>query len=248
MILKPRLFRKPNLGHPFAKGLIGYWLMNEGSGEVHDLSGNGKIGTFNGAFSWIGGKFGSGLSFDGSGGSEITFGNFTLPTVSVVWWSRNNGQDASHERQISFGSSAFETDCANTDAVRLFFGEGWQETGVDLSQGVWYQQAVTYDGTTVKYYNNGKLEYSNAGSVTISADEFIIAGKGNENFNGDFDSVALFNYALADSQIAQLYQEPFAIFEREPIELWVGSVGVGAPPVGNAGIMTPNTGLWGPTF
>jgi len=47
MILKPRLFIKPNLGHPLARGLVGYWLMNEGSGnKVFDLSGNGNTGTF----------------------------------------------------------------------------------------------------------------------------------------------------------------------------------------------------------
>ena len=55
---KPILGRGINWGDPLARGLVGYWLMNEGVGnKVYDLSGNGRTGTISGAL-WTAGKFG----------------------------------------------------------------------------------------------------------------------------------------------------------------------------------------------
>ncbi|MFB0523909.1 MAG: hypothetical protein ACETVZ_00085, partial [Phycisphaerae bacterium] len=65
-ILKPIRAIQLNKSHPFARGLIGYWIMNEGGGsKVFDLSGNDNTGTFVGNTAWAAGKFGSCLSFDG---------------------------------------------------------------------------------------------------------------------------------------------------------------------------------------
>src|SRR5262249_9128173 len=51
-----------------AAGLVGYWNFEEGGGSTAaDASGNGNNGTLMnmGAPSWIGGRFGMALSFDG---------------------------------------------------------------------------------------------------------------------------------------------------------------------------------------
>jgi len=63
--LKPTRGIRLNKSHPLARGLVGCWLFNEGSGgQVYDLSGNGGDGTITGAV-WSAGKFGSALDFDG---------------------------------------------------------------------------------------------------------------------------------------------------------------------------------------
>lgn len=50
---KPLLGMKINRKHPLAKGLVGYWVFNERSGnKVFDLSGNGNNGTIHGA-DWV---------------------------------------------------------------------------------------------------------------------------------------------------------------------------------------------------
>ena len=36
--------------------------------------------------------------------------------------------------------------------------------------------------------------------------------------------------ALNASEIAELYLRPFAMFDRTPLELWVGATSVGVPP------------------
>ncbi len=62
MRLKPRIFRKPQLTHPLARGFVGYWLHNEGSGLItNDLSGNSNYGAITEA-TWGG----DGLLFNGA--------------------------------------------------------------------------------------------------------------------------------------------------------------------------------------
>ena len=49
--------------HP---GLIAWWNFDEGSGTIAgDMSGNGNIGTLNGA-TWVSGKYETALIFDGA--------------------------------------------------------------------------------------------------------------------------------------------------------------------------------------
>ena len=67
--------------------LVGYWDMNVGSGDIMpDLSGNGNNGIIYGA-SWVDGKFGKALSFDGQNNYvEIPYNssldNFQAITIS----------------------------------------------------------------------------------------------------------------------------------------------------------------------
>ncbi len=90
-MLKPVLGSQLNLGSHIARGLVGYWLLNEGSGPtVFDLSGNGKVGTFGaGAASpiWVPGKFGSTLSFDGGDYFDTNFKDLNVTdNFSAGYW------------------------------------------------------------------------------------------------------------------------------------------------------------------
>jgi hypothetical protein len=76
----------------------------------------------------------------------------------------------------------------------------------------------------------------------------VNSGGNTEFMAGHVDVPTIYNRALSASEIIQLYREPVIMFERDPIELWVGSTSIEEPPVGAAGIMTTNTGFWGPTF
>jgi len=54
--VKPPLGLLPRSDHPHRKGLVGQWIMNEGSGLfLNDMSGNGNAGTVVGAGWGIGG-------------------------------------------------------------------------------------------------------------------------------------------------------------------------------------------------
>ena len=52
---------------PTNLGLVGYWSMNEGTGTMAgDGSGNGNRGTLTNGPTWVDGKRGKALNFDGS--------------------------------------------------------------------------------------------------------------------------------------------------------------------------------------
>jgi hypothetical protein len=64
---KPPLGAQIDWSHPLARGLVGCWLMNEGSGaRIYDLSGNGNHGTLTGGPLWKPGKAGVGVYYDGT--------------------------------------------------------------------------------------------------------------------------------------------------------------------------------------
>jgi len=86
------------------------------------------------------------------------------------------------------------------------------------------------------------------GGAIISGDSGIFISSSGTPWTGQLDIPMIYNRAFTNSGISLLYREPFCMFEREPIELWAAAACSGAPPAGNAGIMTTNTGYWGPTF
>ena len=68
LIQKPYVGARLNKNHPLSQGLIGCWMMNEGSGaKVIDLSGYENPGTISGA-NWTAG----GLNFDESGNKYVS--------------------------------------------------------------------------------------------------------------------------------------------------------------------------------
>ena len=68
---KPILGRQIDWSHSLSDGLVGLWLMNEGSGNtVADLSGNGLLQTLSGP-EWVASKYGPGVSYI-SGNSDYS--------------------------------------------------------------------------------------------------------------------------------------------------------------------------------
>ncbi len=101
-VLKPVRGIRLNKSHPLARGLVGYWLFNEGSGnKVFDLSGNGNTGTFVGDVVWTPGQSGNAIYVPGSNdyincgnGSTLNpgaSGSFTI-VARILWngWGESN--------------------------------------------------------------------------------------------------------------------------------------------------------------
>ena len=76
--------------HP---GLVGWWRFDEGTGTTAgDSSGNGNIGTISGA-SWVDGKFGKALSFDGTN-DYVTVpysSSLNSPKTFITWIKHASG-------------------------------------------------------------------------------------------------------------------------------------------------------------
>jgi hypothetical protein len=85
----------------------------------------------------------------------------------------------------------------------------------DFSSSKWTHVVATYDGTTLKYYVNGALKGSAAGSGHTSwASQSFQIGKSTDNssgssadyyFDGNFDECVLYNKALTADEVLQNY-------------------------------------------
>jgi hypothetical protein len=268
MILKPRPFRKPKKGHWATKNLVGCWLMNEGSGDkVYDLSGNNKTGTFFGDTHFVPGKFGPCINLDGDG-DYVGIADLSSPlettNFSVCLWLQNDLTDADGKSRPILsnfaGTDSFEITWMGAGAydeqfcARLYNSTPTLHSVYSLQNDIdtdWHFIAVTLDGSYLTLYKDGILQNATAfsGSVRNGENTYRIGSDGSANYwTGSIDVLSIYNRTLSPSEIVELYREPFCMLDYEPIELWAAATIGGAPPVGNVGIMTPNTGYWGPTF
>jgi len=253
--IKPVLGSQLEFGHSLATGLVGLWLLNEGSGnKVFDLSGNGKDGIFSGDVSWAAGKFGSSILYGGTAG-HINLGSDFLGTtpITIIAWINPATLGDNNQGRIIDNSQIIFRMFTSSDIIATSNGGGTEltATGNNIILNAWQQVAFTRDssGASSFLYINGIEEVPGDTGTPASGGTVYTGDRadGLRSFNGMFDHLVIYNRVLSASEIALLYREPFIMFERDPIELWVGATSVGVP-IGNAGIMTTNAGFWGPTF
>lgn len=257
MILKPRLFRKPRRGHWATKGLVGLWLFNEGSGnKVLDLSGNGNTGTFVNTPTWVSGKFGPAVYLPGSN-QYITANPINPSDVSISIWVKKN-RNGSFERLVfDNDTGGYYTWGVQYTSVNTFTFEVYSAGGhffsstATITDTLWHNWVATYNGSQganaiCNLYLDGVFESSGAltnNSVEIpSGSVSLDIGRiqwDSVYYYGQFyiDNIVIYNRIVSASEIALLYREPFCMFERDPIELWVGSVGAGEPPAVSVSVM-----------
>lgn len=158
-------------------GLVAYWNFDENSGNTaNDASGYGNQGAVTGAASWVPGKCGSALSFNGSGyvlvpnSSSINLNvytvslwiNFSTVTRSQVFLDKQNG---SHYRNYALDYYYQEyaegypvgnyllADIGDGSVVNSF--DNGAVTTVVLEANRWYHIAMTYDQQTITLYVDG---------------------------------------------------------------------------------------------
>ncbi len=83
-----------------------------------------------------------------------------------------------------------------------------RKQGYDLDQ--WTFIVGTYDGTTMKLYVNGNLENSETipGNLNENGSPLLIGTRLNlpaDTFAGKLDDISVYNRALAEAEIEQLY-------------------------------------------
>jgi len=205
---------------------VGMWLFDEGSGNVaKDSSGKGEDGKINGA-TWVNGKFGKALSFDGVN-DYVEVPNVPdlnpKKAMSMGCWVYIMGNAGKHrdiiskdgesaERQYLITSSdinKFRAHIWTSDAVAHYF-DG--KTSVELE--TWYHIAQTYDGSVLYLYVNGKEDGSVkfSGDIIVTSQPVRIGGGANPgappyHTPGIIDEVVVFNVALEKEDIQTLMNE-----------------------------------------
>lgn len=260
LLLKPPLGTPINKAHPLGPngGLVGCWLFNEGGGStVFDLSGNvASLTTFVGNVGWRIGKYGMGLDFPGVtnyvAGPQppqlVDGGDITI----VVHFNSDQGLSID-QFIVKFGCCGILID--SPTGLRWYpdTGGGSPATiACTITAGVDYHVAVTHTGTNSNLYLDA-VNIQSVSSVALDPTDATykthfgsLTTTGTWDFDGILNYVMVWDRVLSSSEIAQLYQKPFCMF-KDPTEIAILG-GYITPPVGNVGIMTPNTGFWGPTF
>ena len=149
-------------------GLVGYWKMDESSGNAADSSGNGSTLTDTNTVAYVSGKFANGGDFE-SGNSEYEYAadNATLSltgNLSLATWIKPESTTASTQYDI-----AGKWDATNKsyllaqygDEIRLYLNSASnyvETTSANLATGTWYQIVASYTASTqqVKIYINGQ--------------------------------------------------------------------------------------------
>ncbi|HUC01691.1 MAG TPA: LamG-like jellyroll fold domain-containing protein [Candidatus Paceibacterota bacterium] len=207
--------------------LVGFWPMDEGSGTVaYDDSGSNATGTWNGgqvgtaSGYYSAGKIGSYAgAFDGSSTYLANTGNnpalVLTNAMTLVAWVKVNASGTDMKvisKRPSYVLTVFSNNIPETE---IFIGGTSKDTrsasgGTTLVNGVWYQLAGTYNGSTLTTYVNGVLDRQISVSGTMDSTAYVLdlgktADGTNANFNGLIDDARVYNRALSAAEIAALY-------------------------------------------
>ncbi len=213
------------LGSMPSKNLVGWWPLNEGSGNIaYDLSGNGDNGMWNGSTTngsyyaqWKTGTWAG--TFDGNTDYiQIPFNAATqLTKFSVATWANPSGSQAA-------GDTAIFTDMYAGGPVNyaLYFpngsfavvggtyNPGWFNTpSYNLTLGTWAFLVYTYDGAEQDLYVNGSLYATNSAVINVeNSGAGLRIGRRwdlSNDFLGSIADVRIYNQALSPAEIMALY-------------------------------------------
>ncbi|MFW9853018.1 MAG: LamG domain-containing protein [Candidatus Thorarchaeota archaeon] len=202
----------------------------EGSGiKTYDRSGyenDGTLKNYTGSCgeiacpSWTTGRFGYGLEFDGIGdyvevsdspslsisGNQITIESWfkasSVNDSAIVW--KNYSTFSPIYGFSYFGESygAIYGRITNTAENTKSVGFTWE------TDGQWHHLVMTYNGSIISLYMDGKFRKSDAftGNILTSSSDVIIGDRETDHqyFNGTIDSVRIFNKALTPDELIVL--------------------------------------------
>jgi hypothetical protein len=214
-------------------GLVGYWPFN---GNANDNSGNGINGTVNGAILTTD-RFGGINSAYQFNGNETIIGNCSSfpsqnnPRTISLWYYANNITTAPPNQLMGYGGrNCGESWIMNFNNYDVPSGSyelqghclafrNFTNSPLPLNNS-WHQLIVSYDGASLRFYNDGLLVLLPAPiSLNTYVDSRIFCfGKQTftdglipyndlnwPGFSGKLDDIAIWNRALSQQEITTLY-------------------------------------------
>ncbi|MBN1778612.1 MAG: hypothetical protein JW816_00085 [Candidatus Buchananbacteria bacterium] len=209
------------------QGLIVYLPFDEGKGSLaEDMSYNGNDGYLDPTNppAWATGKFATALNFSGNKQNVSVPDNDEISLrdqVSMMAWVNLNGFGSYNK--IITKEDSYEILLGPNDGVlrMAIYSQGasdwqWLNTPTKpLVKGQWQLVAATYDGKVMKLYVNGRVVAQRQYAALINDTSYPMYIGGNvvdnkEWFNGLIDDAAVFNYALSEAEIQNVYQSGVA--------------------------------------
>lgn len=206
-------------------GLVGHWKLDEGSGTtVRDSSGCNNDGTVYGA-SWVDGRSGSALSFDGT--DDYVFisdsPSLRVTNLTVMAWVYspipfvNQQKDArivSKEYNGYLPGAGYGLYVREPGYVHCELAYSTSAWAIDLGssfilqEGYWHHVAFTYNHSQIRLYIDGELDASTSFAEDIIHSDWGVYIGGNplglpvpQYFKGKIDDVRIYNRALDEDGI-----------------------------------------------
>lgn len=197
--------------------LIGYWPLNENSGDARDHSLNNNNGVLNGDVTQgAAGLLGeNSYGFDGSGDyvSLPDDSLFSVSKVTISVWVKRNGSKSSEYIFDGRGHEYWIKEDDGTEKPRFGLrigGSSYAVMASTLPDNEWTHLVAVYDGNKLKFFMDGDLANSvNAsGSIDASSGSPQIGRYqgGGYNFQGNISEVRIYNRPLTSSEVEYLYQ------------------------------------------
>ena len=194
-------------------GLVAAYGFGEGTGTaVADTSGNGNMGTINGATWTPSGKFGSALTFNGLSARVVVNDSASLhlsTAMTLEAWVNPSTISSSWRDVIYKGNDIYYLEGSSTNGATPAMGGTFSPNPLygtaPLATNNWNHLAATYDGATMRLYVNGVQVASRAqtGNILSSANPLEIGGDSiyGQYFAGMIDEVRIYNRALNAAEV-----------------------------------------------
>ncbi len=209
----------------YATGPVGYWKFDENTGTTaSDMSGNGNTGTLTLGPTWTTGKYGSGISFDGTDdyitapsttslvmtNSSVSVSAWIYPTTALATQGiagKPNGSVYGYGLSLAGGNIRLNTRSGNAGSVV----DCDSTTVPPINTWSFVEGTISDPGSgsiTQNIYLNGILvkTCTAASRVGDSATAFNIGatnGGASNRFSGKIDDVKIYNYARTPTQILE---------------------------------------------
>ncbi len=206
---------------PNAAGLVGWWQFD---GNLDSVGGKGQIGVPTGTIGFeLDPVRGQVLDLPGGNDQYVALGgvgisgnmrrtiavwakadNTTIPDWTLVFGFTGNAAGAGGN------GSHFDIDSLGGPGGVGAHVWGWEETIFTDQQALeWRHYAMSYDGTTIQYYGDGKLMDSDPGKSNVrdlsaSADRVHVGKRITQasSFPGNVDDARIYNYTLSPAEVA----------------------------------------------
>ena len=212
-------------------GLVLYLPFDEGSGDVTgDLSGNGHDGDIEGPI-WTEGKFGKALEFNGDGDFvDVPYSDDFAITDAITlgaWVTANvpfpiNWKGIINARKSTYGPFLLQTGAnpaSPLGEMGLYLGGAWTwvQTVKPLDEE-FHHVVGTFDADDGYHiYFDGEMNDGAGGADkgiidTDPAEEGVVIGHNygyaDRWWDGIIDEVVIYNRALSEDEVAQLFEAP----------------------------------------
>lgn len=225
-----------------SNGLVGYWKFDEGVGTTSaDSSGNSNLATFatgSSAPAWSSGKYGIGLSFNGTTNyASITHSSSISTTVTTIaaWikTTSNSNYQMIASKYLSSAGYDFRLQGSNLELAFPGLSPVTITSNSTIPLNTWVHVVGIYNGSKLYLYINGNLDKSVSvtGTPSIGTNNLLIGARSDGYyFNGQLDEVRIYNRALNSDEIKQLYN-----YAPGPVGYWKFEEGIGTTAIDSSG-------------